>query len=174
MDIKLIPADIELDYQEDFGGTDFQNDFDSHSEVDDDPVGHWLRIAKARGETINTDSVLVTLLVELHRKIDELTDKIDGVKPPKIHLEHEGIIASIHFDYFRLKAPGFQKGKRYYGRAKMPSFPKRDITLFFEAINETDGKIIQVHDRDEKAWSTYVAARERVMIRKLKEKGNNL
>lgn len=174
MEVKLIPAHLELDFEEDFGGREFQTEFDNHSEVDDDPVGHWLRMAKARGETVNTDSVLVTLLVELHRKVDSLTDKIEGNKPEKIQLQDETVINSIHFDHFRIESTKFKKGTRYYGRIIMPSFPQRDISLFFEALSETDGKIIQLHDRDEKAWSSYVTARERVMIRKLKEKGKTL
>ncbi len=172
MDVKLIPAYFEIEFEEDFGGREFQKEFDSHAEVDDDPIGHWLRMAKARGETNNIDNVVVTLLVELHRKIDTLGDQISGETKEKMPLANLSSVTSIHFDYFRIEEELFEKGKRYYGRALMPSFPKRDIALFFEAVSKKDGKIIQLHDRDEKTWGSYVTARERVMIRKLKERGN--
>lgn len=172
MDVRLIPAPIDIEFEEDFGGEEFKREFDSFSEVDDDPVGHWLRLAKARGETIDTDSVLVTLLVELHRKIDYLTEKIEGSTKTKVELEKKARIDYIHHEYFRTHQSAFEKGKRYYGRILMPTFPKRDISVFFEGISETDGKIIMLHERDEKEWSSYVTARERVMIRKMKEKGS--
>jgi hypothetical protein len=174
MDVKLMAAHVELEFEEDFGGREFQSDFDNHSEVDDDPVGHWLRMAKARGETGQSDNVVVTLLLELHRKIDNLTDRLDNTEKQSTKLAQSGVIKAIHFDYLRIDSEDFEVGKRYYGIAKMPSFPKRDISLFFEAISKTDGKIIQLHDVDEKSWGSYVTARERVLIRKRKEKGSTI
>ncbi len=172
MDVRLIPAPIDIEFEEDFGAEEFKREFDASSEVDDDPVGHWLRLAKARGETVDTDTVLVTLLVELHRKVDALTEKIDGTKKQRISLEHKARIDYIHHEHFRVHEKTFERGKRYYGRILMPTFPKRDLSVYFEAMNETDAKIKLMHDRDEKEWSSYVTARERVMIRKMKEKGD--
>jgi len=52
----------------------------------------------------------------------------------------------------------------------MPVHPKRDVGVFFKAESQTLAKIVRMHERDEKEWSAYLTARERVLIREAKEK----
>ncbi|MBA1438424.1 MAG: hypothetical protein FAF05_05500, partial [Epsilonproteobacteria bacterium] len=61
-------------------------------------------------------------------------------------------------------------GKIYYGRIEMPVHPKRDVGVFFEAQSPTLAHLVRMHERDEKEWAAYMTARERVMIREMKEK----
>ncbi len=88
--------------------------------------------------------------------------------PTRISLINEAMIESIGFEHFKLKEAVLEVGKRYYGRIDMPIHPKREIAVFFEAIDPSLAKIVQMHDRDEKEWASYLTARERVMIRQLK------
>ena len=51
----------------------------------------------------------------------------------------------------------------------MPIFPKRDVAIFFEALDEETAKITRINESDESDYNGYVTARERAMIRELKE-----
>nr|WP_201354258.1 hypothetical protein [Hydrogenimonas urashimensis] len=169
--MRLVPAPLEIAFEaaEEKSGM-FEREFQKLSETDEDPIGQWLKIAKARGETKETDPVLLHLMIELHRKVDLLTQIVKNEEPERIELAHHTPIESIGFEHFRIKEPVLKPGKRYYGRITMPLFPKRDMGVWFEALDTQLAKIIRLHERDEKEWSQYVVARERVMIREMKGK----
>jgi len=69
-----------------------------------------------------------------------------------------------------LKEELLEEGELYYGRVSMPVHPKRDVAIFFQAESKTLAKIVKIHERDEKEWASYMTARERVLIRELKER----
>lgn len=169
MQINFIPAPIEVVFEENKGQEEFEREFDKATEADEDPIGHWMRIAKARGETKDTNSVVITLLVELHRKLDHLISLQTGEESTKLDLKHKASIDGVHFDHFRLTQDCLQRGEKYYARLLMPTFPKREISIFCEAIGGREAKIIKIHERDKQDWNSYITARERVMIRKMKE-----
>jgi len=137
------------------------------SESDDDPISQWLKLAKARGETAESDQVLLKLVVELHRKIDALEAYL---KNETLSLTYAAEIESIGFEHFKLKESLLQEGKLYYGRIAMPVHPKRDIGVFFKALDSQLAEIVRMHERDEKEWAAYMTARERILIRELREK----
>jgi hypothetical protein len=171
--IRLVPAPLSIDFERvrPERKEAFEREFQRLSETDEDPIGQWLKIAKARGETKETDPVLLHLLVELHRKVDTLTQIVRNEEPERLDLAQHGDIEAIGFEHFRLKEPALEPGERYYGRIEMPLFPKRDMGLWFEALDERLARILRLHERDEKDWNQYVTARERVMIREMKQKG---
>ncbi|WP_456381461.1 hypothetical protein [Hydrogenimonas sp.] len=170
--IRLVPAPLEIDFEKVVPEREeaFEREFQRLSETDDDPIGQWLKLAKARGETKETDPVLLHLLVELHRKVDQLTQIVKNEEPERIALSFHAEIESIGFEHFSLKEPLLERGKRYYGRIAMPLFPKRDMGVWFEAQGDRLAKIVRMHERDEKEWNAYVTARERIMIREIKGK----
>ena len=169
--IRLVPAPLEIVFDlADKESEAFEREFQRLSETDDDPIGQWLKIAKARGETKETDPVLLHLLIELHRKVDQLTQIVKHESPERIELAYSAEIESIGFEHFRLKANLLESGRRYYGRITMPLFPKRDMGVWFDAVDGKLANIVRLHERDEKEWSQYVVARERVMIREMKGK----
>ncbi|MBE0499492.1 MAG: hypothetical protein IBX43_09695 [Campylobacterales bacterium] len=145
-----------------------EREYHSLSEADDDAIGQWLKLAKAKGETSESDPIALRLLVELHRKVDNLERLIKNEKPSRIGLSSSAQIESIGFGYFRLEEAELEPGTRYYGRISMPTYPQREIGVFFTAADAQLAKIEKIHDRDEKEWGAYVTARERVMIRELK------
>jgi hypothetical protein len=168
---RLVPAPISISFSVySLNKESFEREYQQLSESDDDPINRWLKLAKARGETSETDPVLLQLLVELHRKIDALEMIIKDEVPKRIDLASNTKIKSIGFEYFELKEPVLRENREYYGRVEMPVHPKRDIGIFFQAQSRTLARIIRIHDRDEKEWSSYVTARERVLIREAKEK----
>jgi hypothetical protein len=169
--VRLVPAPLDIAF--DIGSSNpelFEREFQRLNESDDDPIGQWLKIAKARGETKETDPVLLNLIIELHRKVDQLTQIVKHEEPERVELPYQAHIESIGFEHFKLKEALLEPGQRYYGRIAMPLFPKRDMGVWFEVVDRQLAKIVRMHERDEKEWNSYVVARERVMIREIKGK----
>lgn len=168
--MRLVPANLDIVFEE--AGdreNEFLREFDKLSGNEDDPLGAWIKRAKAKGDTKESDQVILTLLVELHRKFDELNAYIKNEKFVKIELAQSSVLDGINFENFRIKEAKFKEGARYYGRIFMPIFPKRDVAIFFEALDEKTAKITRINESDESDYNGYVTARERAMIRELKE-----
>jgi hypothetical protein len=169
MSLRLITAPIAIGF--DILSSDKENyerEYHQLSESDDDPIGQWLKMAKARGETAESDPVMLKLMIELHRKIDNLEQLIKNEKPQRLELATHEMIESIGFENFKLKHDAFEVGETYYGRIEMPVHPKRDVGIFFIAQEKNLAKIVKMHERDIREWGAYVTARERVMIREMR------
>ncbi len=170
MSIRLVPAPISIVFSEvDVDSENFMREYHQLSESDDDPISQWLKLAKAKGDTSDSDPILLNLVVELHRKIDALEMFLKNEQPKRISLMNEANIISIGFEYFKLGEEILEVQKEYYGRIQMPVHPKRDVAVFFQAQSKTLAKITKMHERDEKEWAAYLTARERVLIREAKE-----
>lgn len=168
---RLVKAPISLVFSDaDTDKESYEREYQKLSDSDDNPINQWLKMAKARGETSETDPVLLNLVVELHNKIDALEMFLKNEEPVRISLTVEAHIEAIGFEHFDLTEPLLEVGKEYYGRIEMPVHPKRDVGVFFVAESETLAHITKMHDRDEKEWGSYMTARERVLIREAKEK----
>jgi hypothetical protein len=169
MSVRLVPAPINLVFDPAAADPEgFEREYHRLSESDDDPISQWLKRAKAKGETAESDPVLLNLMVELHRKIDNLERLIKDEEPQRVSLHHEARIESIGFNHFQLEAVVLKAGQHYYGRVEMPVHPKRDVGIFFVAESDRLARIEKIHERDEKEWAAYLTARERVMIREMR------
>jgi hypothetical protein len=170
-DIRFVPAVLTIHFEtlNDENSEMFRREYTSLSEYEEDAIGQWLKIAKARGETKETDEVLLNLLVELHKKVDELTALVKNEEKKLLTLAHTTDILEIGFEYFRIEKPLFIPGKEYYARIEMPIFPKREMAVYLKGIDANIAEIILMHDKDMKDWNAYVVAKERVMIRELKK-----
>ncbi|MFK5881607.1 MAG: hypothetical protein QM482_05285 [Sulfurospirillum sp.] len=167
--IRFVSAPLKINFSE-IGGDDekYKREFDKLVSSDEDSVGQWLKLAKARGETSESDQVLLNLIVELHRKIDDLTAYLKNEKPTYLNLKFAKDVESVGFEHFKLKDGGLKLDTRYYGRILMPVFPKREFPIFFKALDKDMAEIVLMHEPDVKDWSSYMSARERVMIREAK------
>jgi len=143
----------------------FDNEFQSLSESEIDPIGYWLKMKRAKGETQDSDEVILEILVELNRKIDKLEQLIKGEKSSLLSLSTEGTIEKINFTHFQIKDNNLIPNQLYYGRAELKVYPQRDMPIFFKAISNNLAEIQKIHHRDEQDWGSYFRARERVMIR---------
>jgi hypothetical protein len=169
--VRLVSAPISLVYSEESLDKEaYLREFSLLSESDDNPINQWLKLAKGRGETNETDPVLLNLVVELHRKIDALEMFLKNETPVRVSMTHKIKIESIGFDHFKIESADLEPGKAYYGRVEMPVHPKRDVPIFFRAVDESLCEIVKIHERDEKEWGVYLTARERVLIREAKAK----
>ncbi len=165
--IRYINAPLKIVFDKE-NNEEYKREYDSLASSDDDGVGEWLRLAKAKGDTSESDQVLLTLVLELHRKVDDLSAFIKGEKVELLTLPYKGDVEAIGYEHFKFTADLLEEGKKYYGRLDMPFFPKREVPVFFEAIRKNEAKIELLHERDEKDWNAYLVARERVMIREMR------
>ncbi|TKI68411.1 hypothetical protein FCU45_10385 [Sulfurimonas crateris] len=170
MSVRLVKAPIEIAFSElETDKEAYLREYQQLSESDEDPINQWLKLARAKGDTSDTDPVLLNLMVELYRKVDNLEKFLKNEEPKRVSLTHEVAIESIGFEHFKLSEAVLQEGVEYYGRVAMPVHPKRDVGIFFTALDSSLAKITKMHERDEREWSAYLTARERVLIREAKE-----
>lgn len=146
-------------------------EYNSLSFSEEDPLGAWLKRAKAKGETKNTDQVLLNLLVHLHRKIDVLSLAVSGAKREFMSLALSETIDRVGFEYVGFRGKILSKNERYYARFELPVFPKRQIAMYLKAYDESVAKIELMHDDDVSDWDGFVASKEREMIRMMKNGG---
>jgi len=166
MNIRLIPAPLFIEFEED--NEKFKEEYDKLGAEIDDPVGQYLKLAKAKGETKDSDKVALELLVALHRKIDELTSLIKNETKDLIELKYTAKVTHIGYEYFKIKEKLFKPNQKYYARIDIPFFPQREVPLYFIAVDEQIAEILIMHDRDIKDYNAFVAARERAIIREQK------
>ncbi len=166
--MRFVSANIEFRFDE--YNKNSKEEFDRLGLETDDPIGQFIKLAKARGDTKDTDPILLELLVALHRKIDDLTAYLKNEEKKLLNLPNLVNIIGIGFEYFKIDKDILIKGKKYYGRMDLPVFPKREVPLIFEGYNQNIGKILFMHERDEKDYNSYITARERAIIRELKSK----
>ncbi|ABB45084.1 conserved hypothetical protein [Sulfurimonas denitrificans DSM 1251] len=170
MSVRLVKAPINIVFSPLAQDTQsYLREFDKLGESDEDPINQWLKLARGKGDTSDTDPVLLNLIVELHRKIDLLEKFLKNEEPSRVSLTNETEIESIGFEHFKMRDNVLEEGMEYYGRVLMPIHPKRDIAVFFTAIDSSLAKITKIHERDEREWNAYLMARERVLIREAKE-----
>jgi len=168
-EVKLFKAPLTMAYERDGAGDEkFLREFNSILPGDEDALGAWLKRAKSRGETKESDQVLLTLLIELHRKVDALSDYIKNEHKQYLLLNESANIDEIGFTHIKISEEKFQKDEIYYARIAMPIFPKRNLSLYLRAVSENLVKIENMHEEDEADWNAYVTARERVMIREMR------
>ncbi|MFA6188458.1 MAG: hypothetical protein WC680_04175 [Sulfuricurvum sp.] len=168
-DVHLIETPLEVEFDiSDVNSQEFEQEYNTIGNSDDDAIGQWLRVAKAKGETSESDPVVLHLIVELYRKLDRLEQIITNTVPQNLSLSQKEVITRIGFEHFEISEPLLEQGKYYYGRIVLPLHNRKEIPLYFEAVSATLAKIIRIHSRDEKEWGAYTMSRERMMIRHLK------
>ncbi len=171
--IRLVKASLKIVFEMgDSENSQFIKEYYSLIQLNDDSLGAWLRSSKIRKEAEESNQVLLTLLIELHRKVDNLTHAMKSDEPLAMPLAYKENLVAIGHGYFQFENEILEVGQNYYGRIDVPTFPKREMPLFFEAISTNTAKITLMHEDDEKDWSAYMMACERVMIRQMKGREN--
>ena len=165
---RLIKAPLFIDFEEILNEEIYLEEFEKSNQNEEDIVGQWLKMAKARGETSQSYQVMLMLMAELHRNVDELAQALKKEAPKKLELSLNSKIESIGFEHLKLKEEFFKVGSFYYGRVLLPVFPKREISIFLEPVDATIAKIVKMHQEDRKDWDAYFMARERILIREQK------
>jgi len=164
--IRLIPTPLFIEFEDD--KIEFKEEYDKLGAEIEDPVGQYLKMAKARGETKDSDKITVELLTALHRKVDEILSLLNNETKELLELKYTAKITDIGYEYFKIKEKLLVPNQKYYSRIDIPFFPKREVPIYFIAIDEQIAEIIMIHDRDLNDYNAFVASRERAIIREQK------
>ncbi len=163
--VRLIASSLKIDFEHITNDcTKYDSEYERLSEIERDPIGQWYKRQKAKGDIDKQSESLVTLLIELHRKVDELSKIVTGESVNPIELENSAMIDGIGYEYFNISEISLKAGL-YYGRIYLPAFPERTIAVYFN-INENGGiaKITKMHQQDHIDWDSFVIAKERQHI----------
>ncbi len=168
-DIRFVDVSVAMEFEKyTEENSSFEKEFLTLTHDEDDSIGQWLRTMRSRGELSDSDPVMINLMIELYRKMDRIEKTLTGYVPSRTPLNSSVTIEKMGLEYFEVTHPVLETSSVYYGRVELPSFPKRETALFFEAISPTRAKISRIHLKDADEWSIYMTARERAMIRSLK------
>ena len=167
--IRLVPSTLDLVYEEVGESVEnFEREFNVISESEENSITQGIKHAKMRGESDETNILILNILSELYRKMDKIEHLLVHGSLKRLSLASSAFIESIGLEHFKLTAGTLEAGKRYYGRVEIPTFPKREIAFYFEGIEPSIAKIEKIHVRDKEAWGYYMTACERIMIRQMK------
>ncbi len=168
--IRFIATSLEIFYEEvnDSNKKMLHDEYNKLSEYGHSDIEDWLKKAKAKGLTDDSDKVVINLLVELHKKVDRLESILKNSEDKNLILQHDSKIIGINFDYIKTNNLDFLKDKNYYARIVMPTFPKREIPLFLVGIDSNIAKINLISQKNLEDWNSYIMSKERELIRELK------
>jgi len=167
--VHLVEAVLEIEFDTaQTNAIEFEREYELLGEGDEDAIGQWLCVGKAKGETSESDPVILHLIVELYRKLDRLEQIVTNTMPTHFPLRYSGAVSKIGFEHFEISEPLLKEGEHYYGRIVLPLQNRRVVPLYFEALSPTLAKMMQIHPSDEKEWDSYMMSRERKKIRQLK------
>lgn len=166
---RLIETSLKIHFSPTKGSAElFLQEFNQLTQSDEDPIGEWLRLTKAKKGNLEADNLIILeLLVEVYRKIESLEQRINGGVKDYIPLENTDKVCTIGHGCFALKDSNLLENTLYYGRVELPTFPTRIVPVYF-TYHSNLAWIDRIHARDEMEWDSYVASKERALIRSLK------
>ena len=98
--LYFVDAPIEIAYEERLSrAIELERDFSSYAKSDEDPLGEWIKMAKAKGETKESDPVLLAILLDLHRKMDDLQMLVKGETKKVFKLEKSHNLTQINYEH---------------------------------------------------------------------------
>ena len=168
---RLIDTMLKISFEEARNNAEsFAQEFNKLTQSDEDPIGEWLRLTRAKRGNLEADNaIILELLVEVYRKIESLEARISGNVKSYVPLENHATIGTIGHSCFALIDAELAENTLYYGRIELPTFPARIVPVYF-VYHSNLAWIERIHGRDEVEWDSYVASKERALIRSIKNK----
>ncbi|MBX7491398.1 hypothetical protein [Helicobacter turcicus] len=168
---RLIKTLLNIEYEVVHNNAEaFAQEFNKLTQSDEDPIGEWLRLTRAKKGNLESDNVVILeLLVEIYRKIESLEARISGETKNYVELKNKGSVGTIGHSCFALTDSKLSENTLYYGRIELPTFPTRIVPVYF-IYHSGLAWIERIHGRDEAEWDGYVASKERALIRSIRNK----
>ncbi|WP_086253127.1 hypothetical protein [Campylobacter sp. P091] len=163
VDFRLISSRVEIEFEPDMDGAHESEFNQGRSNIDE-----WLSIEMARGEGENSDPLTIKLLVELYKKVEELSNIIKNQHTPPKPLKFCLVTSKIGYEGFEFDTDCLEIGTSYFARVNLPLFIKREVMVYFKAITPKCAKILKISRGNEREWNAFVAESERLEIRKVK------
>lgn len=168
METRIVKVALNIEFERE--NPAHKQEFDSLSQDNSDPISMWLKNARARGKIIDENEPIIELLIQLHRKMDALESAIKCEPKRLLALESSAKLSAIGHDLIIFEQEILEIDAKYYGRMNLAVFPKREIPLFFRALDSKKAEIYLMHNRDTSDFDAYITARERSIIRENKNK----
>jgi len=170
MDIRFVPATLSFSFEEinNSNKAVFKEEYNLLSEYENDDINEWIKKLKSKGQLDDTDKVLLTLLVELHKKVDNIEALLRNNDDSGIKLQNTSNIIGINFDYIKTDSYDFLEDKLYYAKISLPVFPKREIPVYLYGITSEIARIHLISQKNLEDWNALVMAKEREYIREIK------
>jgi len=166
---RMVKVPLVLEWEEvGTRGAEFEREFLLLSDLEDDPLGQYIKLAKARGETKYSDELTIQLLIALHQKVDTLTRLLQNEAREYLALAQKGALHSMGHEGLLMEESCFKEGELYYARINLPVFPQRIVALFISADSDKQAHVQRIHDKDRRDWDSYIVSRERAFIREAK------
>lgn len=146
----------------------YEREYASLSNADADPLGEYMKYARAKADSREADDIVLKLLVTLHYKLDEIKNILTDNVRQFVKLKSKESVEALGHSVIIMPKPVFQQNVQYYARIDLPVFPERLIPIFLEAVEPKVAKVKRIHERDERDWDSYITSRERSLIRELK------
>ena len=88
---RLINTALKIHYDTAHSNAEeFAIEFNKLTQSDEDPIGEWLRLMRAKkGNFDNENTIVLELLVEIYRKIELLEHKIQGETKTYVPLSND-------------------------------------------------------------------------------------
>ncbi|MDE7173701.1 MAG: hypothetical protein K2N70_05075, partial [Helicobacter sp.] len=134
----------------------YEREYASLSNADADPLGEYMKYARAKADSREADDIVLKLLVTLHYKLDEIKNILTDNVRQFVKLESKENVEALGHSVIIMPKAVFQKGAQYYARIDLPVFPERLIPIFLEAIEPKVAKVKRIHERDERDWDSYI------------------
>jgi len=142
--------------------SEFEREFEGFSETDSNPVDDFIQKMKAREGKNAPDVMTITLIAELHKKVDDLTRLVKGETKEMVTLQNSQMLDFAWFDTIKLS--GLKTGTLYYARINMPLFRPREIPFFFEATDSENASITKMWPKDKNDFDGYLVSKDREEI----------
>lgn len=131
--IRLVKASLKIAFESgDSENSEFIKEYYNLIQLNDDPLGAWLRSSKTRKEADETNQVLLTLLIELHRKVDNLTHTMKTDAPLVLPLKNQENLISIGHGYFQFENNVLKLGKNIMEELMFPLFQGEKCRFFLK------------------------------------------
>ena len=161
--MKLVRTAATISYEEvNERLNEFEREFELFSSTDKNPVDDFIQKMKAKEGKNAPDDMTITLIAELHKKVDELTKIVKGETDTFIPLAHDTQLDFAWFDIVKLD--NLKEGQLYYARINLPLFRQREIPFFFKAIDGEYGEIVKMWPQDKADFDGYLASKDREEI----------
>ena len=101
---RLIDTMLKISFEEARNDAEsFAQEFNKLTQSDEDPIGEWLRLTRAkRGNLEAENAIILELLVEVYRKIESLEARISGDVKSYVPLQNQPTIGTIGHRCFEL------------------------------------------------------------------------
>lgn len=162
-DFRLVSAQLFVEFEP------YDERFEAEFSSSHNGLDEWLSLLKAKESGENTDPLTLKLLTEILRKLENIENMLSKQDEAR-HLANTKTASKIGYEGFCFDEDCLKSGGLYFASVRIEGFVRKNIKLFFRALDGRLAKIERISKFDEKEWAQNVARCEMSQIRQNKRK----